>query len=175
MKGLIWLIPAVLIFCATSHAQETPGFEISGGYSYMRANLNGSTFNMSGGHATATQNLNDWFGGRVEVNFYQGTVAGRRVYAQTFTYGPVFSYRRSERLTPFAHAQFGDVHASQGYLGISTSAHKFAMTTGAGVDLKINSRAAIRLQGDYLMTRFLALRQDNLQGNVGLVIYFGTK
>jgi hypothetical protein len=49
------------------------------------------------------------------------------------------------------------------------------MTSGAGVDVKISQRAAIRLQGDYLMTRFLGLRQDNVQGSVGLVVRLGKK
>src|SRR5258706_2092327 len=76
------------------------------------------------------------------------------------TAGTAFSYRRFDKLTPFAHVQLGAIHASQGYLGISTSAFRFAMTSGGGVDVKINQRAAIRLQGDYLMTRFLGLRQQ---------------
>jgi hypothetical protein len=90
-------------------------------------------------------------------------------------YGPVFSYRKFERLTPYAHAQFGAVHGSVGYLGISASAFKFAMTAGGGVDINLNPRVAIRVQGDYLMTRFLDLRQDNLQFSSGLVVHFGRK
>jgi hypothetical protein len=76
---------------------------------------------------------------------------------------------------PYGHAQFGAVHAGVGYLGISKSAFKFAMATGGGVDFNLNRRFAIRFQGDYLMTRFLDLRQDNLQFSTGLVLYFGRK
>jgi hypothetical protein len=39
----------------------------------------------------------------------------------------------------------------------------------------VKRNVAIRLQGDYLMTHFLAMRQDNVQGSVGLVFYLGTK
>jgi len=49
------------------------------------------------------------------------------------------------------------------------------MTAGGGVDLKINRRAAIRLQADYLLTKFLGLTQNNLQFSTGLVIRFGQK
>jgi hypothetical protein len=177
MKRFAWLIPAVLIFlsCPALQAQETPAWEISGGYSYLKADLRGSSFHLNGGAASLTENLNSWFGGRVEINAYQGSVSGVNVSAQTFTYGPVFAYRRFDKITPFAHVQLGAIHASQGYLGISTSAFRFAMSSGGGVDVKISHNAAIRLQGDYLMTRFLGLRQDNVTGSVGLVVRLGKK
>ena len=177
MKRVIWIVPAILFLCVSSHAQETPAWEIYGGYSYLKANLNGSgpSFHMNGGGASVSQNLNSWFGGRFEVSAFGGTFEGTNVTAQTITYGPVFSYRKFDRFVPYAHVQFGDVHASRGYLGISESANKFAMTAGGGVDLKINQLAAIRLQADYLMTRFLSQRQDNIQFSTGLVIRFGQK
>ena len=74
---------------------------------------------------------------------------------------------------PFGNLQIGAIHASQGYLGISESAFKFDLTGGGGIDYDINSRAAIRAEGDYVMTRFLDLRQDNLRFSVGLVIHLG--
>jgi len=49
------------------------------------------------------------------------------------------------------------------------------MTAGGGVDINLNQRVAIRVPGDYLMTRFLDLRQDNLQFSSGLVVHFGRK
>jgi hypothetical protein len=178
MKRVIWIIPAILFLCVTSQAQETtPAWEIYGGYSYLKGNLNGSgpSFHMNGGGASVDQNFNNWFGGRFAVNAFGGTFEGTNVTAQTFTYGPVFAYRKFDRFVPYAHVQFGDVHASRGYLGISESANKFAMVSGGGVDVKINQLAAIRLQADYLMTRFLSQRQDNLQFSTGLVIRFGHK
>jgi opacity protein-like surface antigen len=119
--------------------------------------------------------VNPWFGGRLEVNGYSGTEAGKSVSAQTITYGPVFSYRRLEKVVPFGNFQIGAIHASTGYLGISESAFKFDMTGGGGLDININDRAAVRAEGDYLMTRFLDLRQDNLRFSVSLVIHFGHK
>lgn len=175
MKRVLWLIPAVLLLCVTTRAQYTPAWEAEGGYSFLRANINGTSFNLNGGGGSLTENLNDWFGGRLEVNAFGGSYAGTNVTAQTFTYGPVISYRRFDRLTPFANVQLGAVHASQGYLGISESAFKFAMSAGGGADLALNDRVAVRLQGDYLMTRFLDARQDNIQLTAGLVIRIGRK
>ena len=178
MKRAIWLIPVILLACMSAKAQEVPAWDISGGYSYLRANVNnspGGSFNLSGGYVSADENLNNWFGGRLDFHAFNGGVAGSNVSAETITYGPVFSYRKFDRITPFGDVQLGAIHGSVGYLGISESAFKFAMTAGGGVDLNLNRRLAVRAQADYLMSRFLDLRQDNLQFSAGLVVHFGWK
>jgi opacity protein-like surface antigen len=175
MKRFLWLIPAILFVGLTAQAQETPEWEVSGGYSYLRSNLQGSSFGLNGGYGSVSQNLNNWFGGRFEINAYGGTISRNNVAAQTFTYGPTFSYRRFERITPFGEFALGAVHGSDNYLGISASAWKFALTTGGGIDYNINQRVAIRLKADYLLTTFLSLRQDNVSASAGLVFRFGQK
>jgi opacity protein-like surface antigen len=175
MKRVIWILPAVLILCAAARAQEIPRVEITGGFSYLDANLSGSKFHLLGGGGSATENMNSWFGGRFEVNAFSGTSSGTSITAQTVTYGPVFAYRKFDRITPYAHVQFGVIHASTGYLGISTSASKFAMQAGGGADINLNHRTAIRLQADYLLSRFLNLRQNNLLFSTGVVLRFGQR
>ena len=176
MKRIFWILPAVLFLCAGARAQEASAWEVGGGYTHVEANLSPSylsRFSMNGGWLSVQENLNSWFGGRIEFNGFGGTEGGVNVDAQTYTFGPVFSYRKFERLTPYAHVQLGAIHAPAGYLGISARAAKFALATGGGVDVAINRHAAIRFQGDYFMTRFLSLRQNNLQVSTGLVIRFG--
>jgi opacity protein-like surface antigen len=182
MKRVIWLIPAILVISCAARAQETTsGWELSGGYSYLESELNGSHFHMNGGGGTATENVNSWFGGRIEFNAYQGnepqTVSGTTtvysVSAATITYGPVFSYRKYSRVTPFAHVQIGAVHGSANYLGISQHAFKFAAAPGAGVDFALNRSTSIRVEGEYLLTRFLGLTQENADISVGVVYHFG--
>jgi opacity protein-like surface antigen len=175
MKRVLWLVPAILLVCVTSQAQGTPQWDIYGGYSYVRANLGGTAFNLNGGGAAATENFNDWVGGRLEFNAFAGTVEGTNVNIQTITYGPVFTYRKFDRITPFAHVQIGAVHADTGFLGISQPAFKFAMTAGGGADYNLNEHLAVRFQGDYLMTRFLNERQDNIVLTGGLVFRIGNK
>jgi hypothetical protein len=177
MKRIFWIVPAILLLSISARAQEaiTPAWDISGGYSYLDANLGHSNFKLNGVTASGEENLNSVIGGRVEVSAYHGTEAGTTVSAQTITYGPVFTYRRFREFTPFAHLQLGAMHASEGYLGISHTAIKFAAAGGGGVDVHVTSTASIRLQADYLLTRFLGLNQNNLQGSVGLVFQFGKK
>ncbi len=182
MKRVIWLIPVILLLSVTARAQTAPSWEFSGGYTYLDGNLNGSHFHLNGANATATENLNNWFGGRVEFNAFQGNEAivasgvstVHSVSAQSYTYGPVFSYRRSSRIIPYAHVQFGAMHGSTGYLGISQPAFKFAMAPGAGVDFALNRKALIRVDGEYLVTRFLNLTQTNVTASVGIVLRFGS-
>jgi opacity protein-like surface antigen len=179
MKRVLWVLPLVLCFSigAWAQAQETPEWELSGGYSFLRANISGTgpSFDMNGGYGSITENMNSWFGGRFEFNAWGGTLAGTNISAQTFTYGPVVSLRKFHGWTPYAHAQFGAVHASAGFGGISESDSKFAMTYGGGADIRVGSRAAIRFQADYLYTRFLNTRQNNIQVTTGIVIYLGRK
>ena len=181
MKRFIWLFPAVIALCvANARAQEVPKIEVSGGYSYMYANLNGSRFHLNGGGGSLTENLNNWFGGRLEVNTYHGNETNivnsisktTVVSTSAITYGPVFSYRKFSRITPFAHLQVGAQHGSVGYLGISASAYKFAIGPGGGFDLILNRKAAIRVDGEYIATRFLGLTQENANVNLGIVFRF---
>ena len=177
MKRIFWIVPAILLLSISARAQEsvTPAWDISGGYAYLDANLGHSSFRLNGATASGDENLNSIVGGRVEISVYHGTEAGATVSAQTVTYGPVFSFRRFRAFTPYVHAQLGAIHASTGYLGISQSAIKFTGAGGGGVDVHITPRASLRLQADYVLTRFLALNQNNLQGSVGLVFHFGRK
>jgi hypothetical protein len=173
LRRTMWIIPAIMMMCMAAHAQAYSEWDAAGNFSYWDANLNGTQFHLLGGGGSLTENMNPWFGGRLEFNAYSGTVASKNITAQTITYGPVFSYRRFSRLVPFGNFQIGAIHASQGYLGISEPAFKLDLTGGGGIDYDINSRAAIRAEGDYAMTRFLTLRQDNLRFSVGLVIHLG--
>jgi hypothetical protein len=189
MKRVLWIFPALLLFSISARAQAqesasaVPAWEFSAGYAYLDANLNGTHFHMNGANATATENVNGWFAGRIEFNGYQGneaiaTSAATTLYsvnAETITYGPVFSYRKFSRITPFGGVQAGAVHGSKEFLGISESAYKFALAPEAGVDFYVNRRTALRLSGEYLLTRFLGLTQQHANISAGLVFRFGQK
>lgn len=192
MKQFLWLIVTVLFLCVTARAQETPAWEVSAGYSSLTGNLIHPRFHLNGGYASLTGNLNDWFGVKFDFSAYYGTVNGANLAgqafpgspsAQTFTVGPVFSIRRNGRFTPFVHFGIGGIHASQAYLGLSQSATTFAVSGGGGADFKINNRAAIRIEGDYLSTTFSmppatfspGSTQGNIQISAGIVFRLGRR
>jgi Outer membrane protein beta-barrel domain len=175
MRRLIWMIPAVLFFCMPARAQETPWWELSGGYSHFFANVGDNSFDLHGGSGAIQENMNDWFGGRVAISAFATDTNGVHVTAQTYTLAPVFSYRRWERFTPFGQVQLGAIHASEGFNGISESSTKFMVGPGGGVDVGINPRFAVRLQGQYVTTNFLNTRQNNFQFSAELVVRLGHK
>lgn len=140
-------ILAVLVFsvvCSlTAAAQDHPRGEIYGGYQFAHFNPD---INASGWNASIAGNVNSWFG--VKADFSGAYKNGGKLH--TAMAGPVFSYRKSERVTPFAHVLIGGAVASGG--GISENG--FAMAVGGGLDVNLNKHIAWRLvQGDWLMFR----------------------
>ncbi|HJZ63298.1 MAG TPA: outer membrane beta-barrel protein [Candidatus Acidoferrum sp.] len=138
---------AVLVFsvvCSlTAAAQDHPRGEVYGGYQFTHFDPN---INANGWNASVAGNLNSWFG--VKADFSGAYKNGGKFH--TAMAGPVFSYRKSERVTPFAHVLVGGAWASGG--GISENG--FAMGVGGGLDVNLNKHVAWRLvQGDWLLFR----------------------
>ena len=181
-------------------AQDTPRFELFGGYSYASASkaLTPSRPNLNGWNAALAANANRWFGVVGDFSGYYGSTgissSGIGVVCpsapcptrpeisldtkvHTFLLGPQISLRRN-LATPFAHALFGlgatSAHLNSPFSTIgTTSGDAFAMALGGGVDLRINDRLAWRVQPDYLQTHFLHTTQKNFRVSTGIVFKFG--
>lgn len=163
----------VLVSAVSLSAQETPKVEVFGGYSHLIADLNDTSFNLDGFHISAAENMNSWFGGVLDFSTQFGKRNGLNVNAQSIMYGPRFAYRKSSAVTPSAHVLLGAFRGSAGFDGISKPDTHFAVAVGGEIDVRINRWVSYRVvQGDYLMTRFLNLRQDNVRLSTGLVFRF---
>jgi Outer membrane protein beta-barrel domain/PDZ domain len=187
-----------IVFCLSgpAFAQEAPRVEIFGGYSYLNFDFstpsNGvlDRENFNGWEASATFNVNRWFG--LEGDFsghYKGdclSVPGLTCKDYSFMGGPRFAYRRG-RTTVFAHGLFGADHGS-GTLTISgvsasLSDTPFALAAGGGFDYVATQHISIRIgQVDYFMTRHahdllsaagLPAHQNNIRVSAGVVFTFG--
>jgi opacity protein-like surface antigen len=135
-------------------AQDYPKAEVFGGYSYVRA----QGLNVNGWDAAVAGNVNDWFGVKADFGGYYKN--GESLYS--FLFGPQFSYRKDERVTPFVHTLFGGVHA--------TGDTSFAWAIGGGLDVKVADYVAVRIiQADYLGTRFGGTTQNNARLSFGIV------
>ena len=173
MQKAGFLLALVLIWSAAAVAQQTPKIELFGGYSHFFGDLNGTSFNLDGVHASAAENWNSWFGGVVDFSSNFGSSNGNNVNAQSIMYGPRFAYRKSKFMTPSVHVLVGAIRGSAGFEGISKPNWRFNMGLGGEIDLRINDRVAFRLvQADYMPTHFLNLRQDNLRVSTGFVFRF---
>jgi len=172
----LMLMAALIAAAAGARAQDgapgTPRGELFGGYSYFRAGDAGTGLN--GGDFSIAENVNRWFGGALDLSSHHGSFAGSGVNVTTIAYGPVFSYRRDPRFTPFFHVLLGAVRGSSGYLGISLPDTEFAITGGGGVDVKLGKHLAVRvIQADYISSHFLSKTQNNFRLSAGLVFRFG--
>jgi opacity protein-like surface antigen/outer membrane protein OmpA-like peptidoglycan-associated protein len=182
----------------------TPKVELFLGYSYLRAVPQLAAGNrlvwLNGGSANIAYNFNRYLGivadvgalTNSEVKFtgaYTSTVDvnNANVNVLTYLFGPRLSYRKYNRITPFAQVLFGGAHANEVALTPCTfsctllpSQNTFAMTAGGGLDIKVHRHIALRIiQAEYLMTRFqdyatgTTSAQNDMRISAGIVFRFG--
>jgi Outer membrane protein beta-barrel domain len=181
------ILMAAIPAAAQSSAGETPKFEVSAEYTWVRARAVTSTgccFSMNGGDASVAYNLNSWFGLVGDFGgFTNGNVlkSGLGLTVYPYTFGPRISIRKYKALTPFGEALFGGGHATgtlytNGFTP-ATPKNAFAMQLGGGVDANVNRHFAIRLaEVDYLFTDFVdgfTNHEHNLKISAGAVFRFG--
>jgi len=184
----------------------TPKVEWFLGYSFWRA-MPTSPSNrvgyLHGGSTSVAYNLNKYVGLVADFGGYDnsrvtlfGPTASRTFdsngSAYTYMFGPRFSYRKYERITPFVQTLFGGEHASSVTISGCTGApsctplgsdNGFATMLGAGLDVKVGHHIALRLfEGDFLLTHFRnPLSSDgeqrgwqkNVRFSTGIVFRFG--
>ena len=176
-----WSALSICILALTfpAAAQDTPEYEIFGGYSYIKINegAGGTSYDLQKGWAASlSPNLNRWFGLTADFSGHYETVGGAATKIHLFTFGPRFSIRRSERFTPFLHVLAGGTRISTSFLGMNASDTGFAGIGGGGFDVHVGDRFSVRMgQLDYVVTRFSGRYQHNFRYSAGVVIRFGTK
>jgi len=181
-----------------------PRYELFLGYSYLQAVPELAAGNrlvwLNGGSASAAFNLNRYLGLVADFGAYTNSqmrftgaytstvnVNNANVAVLTYLIGPRFSFRKFDRITPFAQVLFGGVHANQVTITGCTvnctllpAQDSFAMTAGGGLDVRVHRYFAIRvIQAEYLMTRFESYTtgdtgtQNDMRLSAGIVFRFG--
>jgi opacity protein-like surface antigen len=74
--------------------------------------------------------------------------------------------------TPFAEGMFGLAHIHNGGTLPTSANTSFATAIGGGLDYRLIKLVALRLEVDYVKTRFFNTTQDNLRLSPGLVLRF---
>jgi opacity protein-like surface antigen/outer membrane protein OmpA-like peptidoglycan-associated protein len=188
----------------------TPRVEWFVGYSYLRAVPEFAAGNrmvyLNGGSTSIAFNFNRYFGLVGDFGGFGDTTlmltdpnenpstlvnpkhnSSGTVY--TYLFGPRLSFRKFDRVTPFAQALFGGIHAGAVSPSDCTGVcpglpveNSFAFTAGGGLDVKVNHHFAIRvIQAEYMMTRFdnfttgATAGQNDIRLSAGLVFRFGGK
>jgi hypothetical protein len=125
MRKIGCFLALAFLLCLTASAQDAPKAEAFLGYSYLRANPATSGvpgFNLNGGSGSIAFNLWNSLGIVGDFGGYHiGNIGGSGVDATLYTYlfGPRFSYRAHERVTPFAQARFGGPRARAFFAGMA--------------------------------------------------------
>lgn len=162
MRKLVFIFGIILCLPLIATAQDYPKAEVFTGYSYLRGDFDA---NFNGWNVSVAGNPSKWFG--VVADFSGVYVEDAKLH--TFLFGPKFSYRDNERVTPYVQTLFGVVNGSN---GLSETA--FGWAVGAGIDVKVHKNVAIRvIEATYLLTRFDGLNQHNGRLSAGLVWRFG--
>ncbi|MGH9846047.1 MAG: outer membrane beta-barrel protein [Blastocatellia bacterium] len=204
MKVVIRLLCLIIILLPNSAAaQETPKFEVFGGYSYLRlkpddALGNAVTNNNHGYHIGLLGNFNHHFGVAAEFTRHTGfstvmasdfggpvppnTLPNYRVESAALLFGPRFT-ARSARTTLFGQVLLGGTrtHFIVNAPSFSTDGTKpgFVISLGGGLDLNLNRHLAFRVgQVEYLRVNYVSGyngSQNNVQYSTGLVLRLGNK
>lgn len=180
-KGIISAM-VLAAFATPAWAQTpTPAVELFAGYSLLPAN--GDDFPRQTSHGLqigVTANLNSWFGVAAEVGSqwntardlgfgFQGQVAKTTV--REYLVGPRFT-ARTPGVNVFGQGWFGSSTGDAGddFSGFSDSGLTFG--GGAGVDVDIAPRVAVRMQYDWLGS-FADIVEANSRFAAGLVWRLG--
>jgi len=173
----------VLAASMMAAAQDYPKVELFGGYTYNHQSIGGTRFNFNGGSAAFTYNFTPVVGFTGDFGPYHNTTSGVSTTTFTYLFGPQFTYRGNEHVTPFFHVLLGGAHDSSSFSsgGTSTSSsnssNAFAFAPGGGLDVNVSPHIAIRVaQVDYLLTKFKDdedNRQNNVRVSAGIVFRWG--
>jgi opacity protein-like surface antigen len=182
MRNLGCLVGLLLAVSMMAGAQDYPKVEIFGGYTYNHQSLGGTGFNFNGGSGSVAYNFTPVVGVVGDFGPYHNNISGVSTTQFTYLFGPQFTYRGNEHVSPFFHVLLGGAHDSSSFSSGTTSSssssgNAFAIAMGGGLDAKVSPHIAIRVaQVDYLLTKFQD-DQDNRQNNVrisaGIVFRWG--
>lgn len=157
-------------------AQATSKVEVFGGYLWAGGNFHGW-------NASVTGNVTKRFGITADFSGNYGNELDGSILvkqnAHSFLFGPRYSFR-GKRLTPFVYAMFGVTrfHESATISGqrLSATDSGFSSALGAGLDIKVNERVAIRaFQIDYFRPNFFGEAHNRGRLAFGVVLHLGKR
>ena len=169
MKKLFIL--AILLFALplAARAQDLSPVEVSASYSFLRQGGSGGN-NANGGSGSVAFNVNRWVGLASDFGYYHASSSSVSANTVTYLFGPRFSYRHSDRVTPFAQLLVGGAHVSVPGIG---STNGFSFSAGGGLDLAASRHVAFRPQFDYIGIHSHNNTLNNFRASFGVVFRFG--
>jgi hypothetical protein len=171
---------AFVPFSTLGYGYDVPRMEFSAGYSFMNTGTSGLTNreNMSGVEGSVTYNLTRRYAAEANVGAYFKTLQITNLGTFGFHDYTAMGGGRVNIRKAFAHALVGLDHISGSNTffaaGSSASDNALAAAVGGGVQWSISPRMALRTSGDYVVSRFEGLTQNNIRLSFGLVFQSGS-
>jgi hypothetical protein len=149
-----------------ARAQNFPSAEVAIGYSMIDV-VQGPSQTASGGNGSIAFNFNSWLGAVGDLGVYS---ASPSLTAITYTAGPTLSYRRRDRIVPFAQVLFGGAHASSSASNYSGATNAYALGAGGGADFVLDrsQRFALQPQLEYFRFGTIGSGTDTIRLCVGI-------
>ncbi|HVC00194.1 MAG TPA: outer membrane beta-barrel protein [Candidatus Dormibacteraeota bacterium] len=175
------------------HAQQqAPKVQLAGAYSYLRLNLQGpggysEGLQTNGGTGSVAFSLTNSFSLVGEVGDYEtstvSSAGGASMTFASYLFGPRYSIRKSDILTPYFQTLIGGVKGSNPFLvsggTIHTDQNALAWTVGGGLDAAVTPHLAVRVfQAEFFFTKWpdgASDRQRSFRVETGLVFNFGKR
>ncbi len=183
-----WVAAVILLSANPARAQGIPGWlprvDLSGTYSYIRANPSGAGgLNLNGATESVAFGFTNHLSAVADVGQYRfaGLANGQSSNLYTYVAGPRYTLSAFGRMTVFAQVLAGGGRLTASSSGIQAGESGFAMAVGGGLDWPIRSHLSLRvLQADYIMTRFenvadTTVQQNHVRISAGIVFRLGGK
>ncbi len=182
MRKVAIVVCSLFLFVSAASSQ-VPSGNVFVGYSYYNADLSSlGRSNLNGWNGSLEGKVLPWVGIVADFSGHYGseTVPFRctgpgpcpnvsvNIHEYNFLFGPRVSVSVG-KIRPFAEAMFGGGHISTNGAGSDTS---FVTALGGGIDYHLIPLVALRLEGDYVQTRFFSTTQNNVRMSTGIVLRF---
>ena len=167
-------------FSPLGYGQNIPRLEAFVGYSFLNAGTSGlaTRQSVSGLEGSVAIHVNRWLAGEANIGAYYKTL--QIINIGTFGFhdflmvgGPRVNFHKM-----FVHALVGMDHlaGSTNFYSVNGTAtdNALAAAVGGGVQWSVTRQFAVRASGDYVMSRFEGVMQNNVRVTMGLVFQLGS-
>jgi len=169
-RSVLFVFSAGLAFGVGSgriaEAQETPRYELSVGYAFLRDQDIETSFPV-GWNSSLALNLTNSLGVVSDIGGSYKSEAGATLNIYAFLAGARYSFR-GERVTPYVEGLLGVARASASAGGMSESASDFAAQAGVGIGFKVSDSVSLRTGFDFrnIFSEGTSLQEYRVQAGV---------
>jgi hypothetical protein len=175
----------LLVLASLASAQIPTSGNVFVGYSYFNAGLpTPSRISLNGWEASLEGKVLPWVGIVADFSGHYGSPGfacappppqgingcelNGSLNERNVLFGPRLSISLG-KIRPFGEALFGIGHIGTTSVGSDNS---LATAVGGGLDYRVIKLIAVRVQGDYIQTRFFGATQNNVRISTGVVLRF---